>query len=609
MTSSLQQVLTEQASAVVLHRTLAHNDKVYSVAFSPDGRYLVSGSVTRHLHLWDLSQDESVPTTLSGHTKFVWSVSFSPDAKTIVSASGDGAVFLWDVASRKYYRIMESHPSLVISLYGSAFSPDGRYLAAAGMDGEIRLWTTWNRHPSRRLSGHKGAVYSVAFSADSRFLASGGDDETVRIWDVVTRQEIKVIARPGSRVTSIVFSPDGCWLAYASADQNIYMSHLGSGEVMVFSGHRGLVWNIEFSPDSRFLISASDDQTVILWEVSSGLKLNVLNQHQGAVNSVAFSPDGRFAASAGDDKTVLIWDLEQLKERPDAYLKLLEKDTTEFFPDDDLDFLSAAQGSVLDLLANVDELLSEHFLSIYRQLLDLIPNLEIKKKGGGHLYTVGGYHGLSHKGELESILPGEYLYPESLFLHRLCNNEALYYGREGGSRKRQRLVYILTQTGLEMSGSCDLLARCLSLTLVENLLAEPVDLRHSFIGSDFSEALDPATGAGARRLVEFQDRRPLAWLKVLEEVVPRIKEWQNEYLEIEIIWVLDAFAASDWERESRDLVLKLRAVGPQVAWFVNPAPKNSPLVCRSHTLFSHCNYLSEILPQSFTAGAAGDVKS
>jgi len=608
MTSSLQKVLTEQASAVALQRTLAHPDKVYSVAFSPDGRYLVSGSVTRHLHLWDLSKDESIPVTLSGHTKFVWSVSFSPDAETIASASGDGAVFLWDVAKCSHYRIMESHPSLVISLYGSAFSPDGRYLAAAGMDGEIRLWTTWNRHPSRRLSGHKGVVYSVAFSADSRFLASGGDDETVRIWEVATRQEINVMARPGSRVTSIVFSSDGHWLAYASADNNIYLSHLGNGKVEVLSGHQGLVWNIEFSPDSRFLISGSDDQTVIIWEVGSGLKLNVLSGHKGAVNSVAFSPGGRFAASAGDDKTVLIWDLESLAERPEAYLKLVEKGTSEFLHDDP-GFLSAAQDSVLDLLADADALVPEKFLSIYRQLLDLTPNLEIEKKGGGHLYTVGGYHGLSHKGELESLLPGEYLYPESLFLHRLCNHEALYYGREGGSRKRQRLVYILTQTGLEMSGSCDLLARCLSLTLVERLQAEPVDLRHSFVSSDLSEALDPTAGAGVLRLVEFKDHKPLDWLKVLEEADDQLKEWRNDYQEIETIWVLDAFAASDWERESRGWLQKLHTIGPQVVWFVNPAPEKSPLVCKSHSLFSDCKYLSEILPQSFMSGAAGEVQS
>jgi len=145
---------------------------------------------------------------------------------------------------------------------------------------------------------------------------------------------------------------------------------------------------------------------------------------------------------------------------------------------------------VFGYLLDSDELLPENFVSIYRQLLDLLPNLGLEKAGGGHTYTVGGYHGLSHKGELESLLSGEYLYPESLFLHRLCNREALYYGREGGVKKRHRLVYILTQSGPEMSGGCDLLARSLTLALVEKLALAPVDLRHSFIGSSLSVPLD-----------------------------------------------------------------------------------------------------------------------
>ncbi len=607
MTANLQKVLREQAASVSFHRTLPHSDKVYSVAFSPDGRHLVTGSITRHLHLWDLTESELAPTTLSGHTKFVWSASFSPDAKTIASASGDGSVFLWNVADRAYYRIMESHPSLVLSLYGSTFSPDGSYLAAACMDGDIRLWTTKHRYPSRRLQGHKGAVYSVSFSADSRFLASGGEDETVRIWDVVAHREINVLARPDCRVTSIVFSADGRRLAYASADKKIYILQLSSGESKILSGHQGLVWNIEFSPDSRFLISGSDDRTVRLWEVETGVELNSIAAHQGSVNSVAFSPDGCFAASASDDKTVLIWDLEQLKERPEAYLSLVKNTAAENLPDENYDLAESVQISVLDLLAQAEALLPEKFLSIYRQLLDLTPNLETAKAGGGHTYTVGGYHGLSHKGELESLLPGEHLYSESLFLHRLCNREALYYGREGGLRQRRCLVYILTQSGLEMTGDCDILARCLSLTLTQKFMSSAVDLRHCFIGSDFSEPLDPGTGAGAGRLFKFQDSSPLDWIKIMKEALTRIKRLQNEYLEIETIWILDAHAASDWERESRDYFHQLRGIGRQMAWFVNPALKESADVCRSHVLFSHCHYLGDILPQSFMAAAVGDI--
>jgi len=601
MTLALQQALTEPAVPVELYKTLHHSDKVYSVAFSPDGRYLLAGSVTRHLHLWDLNKTEPTSTTLSGHTKFVWSASFSSDGKTIASASGDGSVFLWDVASASYYRIMESHPSLVLSLYGSVFSPDGRYLAAACMDGGIRLWSTWNRHPARRLLGHKGAVYGVAFSFDSRFLASGGEDETVRIWDVGKRREINVLARPGSRITHIVFSSDGRWLAYASADKNIYLSDLENGNINILKGHTGLVWNLSFSPDSRFLISASEDKTARIWEVERGLTLNVLQAHQGAVNSVAFSADGSFAASAGDDKTVNIWDLKYLNEHLDAGSGLYKERGERAKAEACEDYISTARRSVLEHLADVEELLPESSLKLFRQLLDLQPNLKLGQNGGGHTYTVGGYHGLSNKGELESLLPGEYLYTETLFLHRLCNREALYYGREGGLRKKRRLVYILTQTGLEMSGCCDLYARCLSLVLAEKLCSSPVELRQSFIGGDLSEPIDPAGRAGARTLLAFKDSRPLAWLDVLAKVGARIKDWRNEFSEIETIWIVDAFAVSDWESESRACIRKLLSVGPQRAWFVNPSEDGLPISCKSHSLFSRCDYLSDFLPQSFTA--------
>ncbi|MCK5680202.1 WD40 repeat domain-containing protein [bacterium] len=609
MALSLDRVLTKQAAQVVLHRTLKHREKVYCVAFSPDGRYLVSGSVSRHLHLWDLEKAESEPVTFSGHTKFVWSVSFSPDGKTIASASGDGCLFLRDVKSGSHYRIMESHYSRVQAYYGSAFSPDGRYLAAACMDGDIHLWSTLNRYPARRLRGHKGAVYGVSFSADSRFLASGGDDETIRVWDVSARQEVNVLVRPGCRVTNIIFSADGNWLAYASANTQIYLSNLGTGEVRCLSGHQGVVWNVEFSPDSRFLISASNDQMVIIWEVKSGLNINVLSGHRGAVNSVAFAPDGSFAASASDDKTVRIWDLQHLKERPEAYLRLVEKQPDRLNQTDSADFFAETQRSVFNCLLNSEELLPENFVSIYRQMLDLLPNLSLEKSGGGHTYTVGGYHGLSHKGELESLLSGEYLYPESLFLHRLCNREALYYGREGGVRKRHRLVYILTQSGLEMSGSCDLIARALTLALVEKLALAPVDLRHSFIGSSLTESLDPALSDGARRLVSFKEHKPLDWISVLKDVVAQMKCWQNDYVEIEAIWIVEPHVASDWELESCESALQLRSVGRQQAWFITPAPDSPTCTCKSHTLFTQCKYLNDILPQSWSWGGSNGNQS
>ena len=328
--TSLSTILSEQAAQITPQGTpVPHSERVYCVTFSPDGRYLVSGSVNRQVNVWEVGTTE-LSDYMRGHTKFVWSVAFSPDGKTLASASGDGTVFLWDIESRSHFRIEESHYAIVLPLYGVAYSPKGDYFAAGCLDGVIRLWSTTSRRPPWKLKGHKNEVYSVAFSPDGRFLASGGNDFTVRIWDVENKCEEEVLNHPGCRVSSVSFSPDGRLLAYASTNTHIYIINLATAESQTLSGHQGLVWSVAFSPDSRLLISGANDRSVRLWDVESGRQIQTLEGHQDDVNSVAFSPDGLLAASASDDRTVRVWDLSLLNERPETYLRLVadqEKET------------------------------------------------------------------------------------------------------------------------------------------------------------------------------------------------------------------------------------------------------------------------------------------
>jgi WD40 repeat protein len=148
------------------------------VAFSPDGKTIVSGGSDGTVRLWDTS-GKAIGQPFKGHEDAVNSVAFSPDGKTIVSGSHDRTVRLWDTSGKAIGQPFKGHEDMVNSV---AFSPDGKTIVSGGRDKTIRLWDTSGKAIGQPFKGHEDAVNSVAFSPDGKTILSGSIDMTVRLW-------------------------------------------------------------------------------------------------------------------------------------------------------------------------------------------------------------------------------------------------------------------------------------------------------------------------------------------------------------------------------------------------------------------------------------------
>ena len=288
---------------------------VHSISFSPEGGTLATASRTE-IRLWDIETGEE-KHTIRGHTKRSFGVAFSPDGKTLVSGRRAEPVRVWDVETGAEKPVHTAHTRDLFSV----LSPNGKTLAGTNGD-KIYLWE-WDgetRKEKHIFIGHTGPVSSVAFSPDGKTLASGGRDNTIRFWDVETKAEKHTLTGHTGEVNSVAFSPDGNTLASAGgwSDDTVRLWDVETkAEKHTLTGHTGSVNSVAFSPDGKTLASGGRDNTIRFWDVETKAEKHTLTGHTGEVNSVAFSPDGNTLASGSTDSTVLLWSLAPVPPEPE----------------------------------------------------------------------------------------------------------------------------------------------------------------------------------------------------------------------------------------------------------------------------------------------------
>ncbi len=309
-----------------VNRLEGHNDIVWGIAFSPDGKLLASGSRDRTIKLWH--PNGALIQTLNNHSDAITGLSFSPDGQTLASASRDKTVKLWrrHPITGEFFtqpeKTLQGHTDWVFSVN---FSPDGKLLATGSKDTNVKLWRQDGKL-IKTLRGHQGWVNWVSFSPDGQFLASASDDKTVKIW----RRDgklLKTLLAHEEGVTTLAFSPNGQILATSGRDKTVKLwrrsgkSGKDSYDFRLYKTlqqHNTTVWNLNFSSDAQQLACAGDDNTVYLWKINEkgefeNQPYKTFKGHSDAVVSVAFSPDHRLLASASYDKTVRLWSLNALR--------------------------------------------------------------------------------------------------------------------------------------------------------------------------------------------------------------------------------------------------------------------------------------------------------
>ena len=320
-------------NASVVCTLTGHSNSVNSVAISPDGQILVSGSDDNTIKIWQLSTGQEL-RTLTGHSDSVNSVVISPDGQTVVSGSSDKTIKIWQLSTGQELRTLEGD-GLINSL---AISPDGQILVSSshtvvrsdyfdwksytvvrGNDyntiNKIKIWQLSTGQELRTLKGDC-LINSLAISPDGQTVVSGSDDNTITVWQLSTGQELRTLTGDGS-INSLAISPDGQILVSSDTvvrfmgggnDNTIKIWQLSTG-VELRTLTVDLNWwvhSVAISPDGQTLVSGGDD-TITIWDLSTGQELGTLTEHSDEVKSVAISPDGQTLVSGGDDGTIMIW--------------------------------------------------------------------------------------------------------------------------------------------------------------------------------------------------------------------------------------------------------------------------------------------------------------
>ena len=303
----LVDVLRKSLAESRVRAVLQHGESVNSAEFSPDGKFVVTGSQDGAARVWDSSDWSRVETIHTGGAPLT-SVAVAPDGRLLLTADAGGEAGVWSLDSGRLLAVLRGSTGQLTS---AKFSPDGRSVVTASVDGTARVWDTATGRMIAVHSGHRGGVWGADWSPDGQRIATVSEDGTASIWASATGRVIQQLrpgagsvtgatfSRDGKRVFTTVFtrdaapalifsvatgklvgrvqgetereiprafSLDGRRVVFVDVGSATIRDTTGERTVAEFRGHRRVILDASFSPDARLLLTASLDGTARVWD-------------------------------------------------------------------------------------------------------------------------------------------------------------------------------------------------------------------------------------------------------------------------------------------------------------------------------------------------------
>ena len=291
--------------------TLKGTQPISTVAYTTNGRNVMSGGWDERLTLWDPAREEAI-RRFEGNVGVVWCVVMLPDGAHALSSGDDGMLKLWNLASPRPVREFKAHDREIWSV---ALLPGGRQALSASLDATMKLWDLSSPQQPVRTFPYESRILAVAVAPDGKIAVSAAKD-TLQAWTIVDGARLYPFEGHKGEVNTVAITPNGKHVVSGGDDGTIRLWELSSGrELHKFAGdegHLGKVFDVAVSPNSRVVLSGGADKTAKLWDLVNGRLIRTLEGHEGHVESVetvAIAPDGRTAVTGSRDRTVKQWDL------------------------------------------------------------------------------------------------------------------------------------------------------------------------------------------------------------------------------------------------------------------------------------------------------------